>query len=79
VRVVVVIAIARKISLSCRVCEIGSIINNDVVKHLPDVAHCLIARQTEQKKGFQMQFKKLGVVDVVVLSSLQTARADISL
>jgi hypothetical protein len=46
VRVVVVIAVARKISLSCRVCEISSIINDDVVKHLPDVAHCLIARQT---------------------------------
>ena len=68
-RVVVVVAVARKISMSCRVFEISSIINKDVVKHLPHVEQCLLARQTEQKEGFQMQFKKFGVVDVVVLSS----------
>jgi hypothetical protein len=79
VKVVVVVAVVRKIGSSSRVCEISSGINNDVAKHLPDVARCFMARQTERKKGFQMQYKKLEVIDVVVLSSLKTARADISL
>jgi hypothetical protein len=38
-----------------------------------------MARQTEGKEGFKMQFKKMEVVDVVVLSSLETARVGISL
>jgi hypothetical protein len=38
-----------------------------------------MARQTEWKEGFKMQFKKTEVVDVVVLLSLKTARAGISL
>jgi hypothetical protein len=55
VRVVVVVAVVRKIGLSCRVCEISSGINNDVVRHLHDVAQHLIARQTERKAGFPMR------------------------
>jgi hypothetical protein len=58
VRVVVVVAVVRKISLSCRVCEISSRINNEVMRHLHDVVQRLMARQMEWKKGFQMQFKK---------------------
>jgi hypothetical protein len=78
VRVVVVLAVVRKISLSCRIWEISSRINNEVMRHLHDVVQRLMARQMEWKKGFQMQFKKKEVVDVVVLL-LKTARADISL
>ena len=78
-RVVVVVAVVIKFGSSCRVCEINTGINNDVAKRLPDVAHYLMTRQTERKAGFQMQFKKMEVVNVVVLSSLKTARADISL
>jgi hypothetical protein len=59
--------------------EISSIINNEIVKHLPGMTHHLMARQTEGKEGFKMQFLKKEVVDVVVLSSLKTVRAAISL
>jgi hypothetical protein len=79
VRVVVVLAVVRKTGLSCRVCEISSKINNEVMRRIHDMAQRLMARQTERKKGFQMQFLKKEVVNVVVLSSLKTARADISL
>ena len=78
-RAVVVVAVVRKIGFACRVCEISSIINNQIVKRLPGVTHRSMARQTEWKEGFKMQFKKTEVVDVVVLSSLKTARAGISL
>jgi hypothetical protein len=56
-------------------CEISTGINNEIMQHLPDVTRCLIVRQTEQKEGFQRNFKKMEVVDVVVLSSSKTERA----
>jgi hypothetical protein len=43
VRVVVVVAVTRKIGLSYRVCEISSRINNEVMRHLHDVAQHLMA------------------------------------
>ena len=60
-------------------CEISTRISNEVVRHLHDVAQHLMARQMGRKVDLSMRLKKLGVVDVVVLSLLKTARAGISL
>ncbi|KAJ8589515.1 hypothetical protein M405DRAFT_841812 [Rhizopogon salebrosus TDB-379] len=38
-----------------------------------------LSYRTEQKEGFQMEFKKMEVVNVVVLSSLKTAKVMIKM